>query len=109
MDRFFNPDDIAPDDKWIIEQLPKRTCGKLMLQPSSSELKEAWGIYFEEAWDWVKIRFIVVIGFVLPSLLFGILWGHLKKDVQGGFGVAAVLVAYGTIFMGLFVTDTWKS
>lgn len=109
MDHFLHPEDINPDNQWIKDQLPKRSCGVLKLQLSSPSLEEAWGIYFKESWDLVKIWLIVAIGFVLPSLLFGILWGHLKKDLQGAFGVASVWITCGSIFMGLFATYTWKS
>jgi hypothetical protein len=109
MDRFTHPEDINPDHKWIVEQLPKKTKGKLDCAIASPELQEAWGIYFKESLDLVKIWMIVAVGFVLPSLLFGVLWGHLKNDIQGAFGVASVWITCGTVFMGMFATYTWKS
>ncbi|KAF2660986.1 hypothetical protein K491DRAFT_504801 [Lophiostoma macrostomum CBS 122681] len=109
MDRFTHPDEIQPDDRWIIDQLPKRAKGKLERATTSSELQEAWGIYFKESLDLVKIWIIVAVGFVLPSLLFGVLWGHLRNDIQGAFGVASVWITCGTVFMGLFASYTWRS
>jgi hypothetical protein len=81
MDFFTDPDGIAPDATLVIQQPPKRTCGEL--QSRSFELMEAWGIYYKEDWDWAKIWWILAIEFFPPSLLFGILWGILKKDIQG--------------------------
>ena len=87
MDFFTDPCGIAPDSTLVFQQLPKRTCPKLELQ--SSELVEAWGIYYREDWDWIKIWCILAVGFFPPSLLFGILWGILREDIQGAFGVAS--------------------
>lgn len=103
MDYFTNPEAIAPYRMWVLQQLPKRALGEL--QSQSSVLTEAWGIYYKEGWNWVKIWWVIGVGFFTPSLLFGILWGILKKDVQGAFGIASWWMIGSTILLG--VVGTW--
>lgn len=105
MDFFKNPAGIQQGASFVTQQLPKRTYGEL--QPQSPELTEAWGIYYQEGWDWFKIWGILAIGFFPPSLLFGILWGVLKKDIQGAFGVASWWMTGATILLGVVGTCTW--
>ncbi|KAM5363817.1 hypothetical protein ACJZ2D_011793 [Fusarium nematophilum] len=107
MDFFTNPDDIGPDSTLVLRQIPKWTGGKL--QPPHSEVVEAWGIYYKDGWDWAKIWWILGIGFFPPSLLFGVLWGILKQDVQGAFGVASWWMAGATIVVGIVGTSTWTT
>lgn len=104
MDFFTNPDDIESDMAVVLRQLPKWTCGDL--QSQYAEVKEAWGIYYKEGWDWKTIWWILGIGFFPPSLLFGILWGILKQDIQGAFGVASWWMAGATIVVGIVGTST---
>ncbi|KAF2969777.1 hypothetical protein GQX73_g3796 [Xylaria multiplex] len=85
MDRFTNPGSI---------------------NPNSHKLKVAWGIYFKEDWDWAKIWWILAAGFFPPSLLFGIMWGILKHDIQGAFGVACWWMTGATIVVGIVGTCT---
>jgi hypothetical protein len=99
MDFFTDPDGIDLNATLVIKQLPKRACGELCSK--SSELREAWGIYYKEGWDWTKIWWVLAIGFFLLSLLFGILWGVLKKDIQGAFAVASWWMAGATILVGI--------
>ncbi|PVH90880.1 hypothetical protein DM02DRAFT_546931 [Periconia macrospinosa] len=105
MDFFTDPDGIEPNVTLVTQQLPKRICGELRSQ--SFGLVEAWGIYYKEDWDWAKIWWVIAIGFFPPSLLFGILWGILKKDIQGAFGVASWWMTGATILVGIVGTCTW--
>ena len=105
MDFFRNPDSINPNATLVVQQLPKRTCGEICSR--DYELVEGWGIYYKEDWDWGKIWCIVAIGFFSPSLLFGILWGILRKDIQGAFGVASWWITAATIVTGIVGTCTW--
>lgn len=104
MDLFSDPDSIRPGSAMILQQLPKKMRGELCSDPI--EPIEAWGIYYEEGWDWSKIWLVLAIGFFPPSLLFGILWGILKKDIQGAFGVASWWMTGATIFLGVVGTCT---
>ncbi|KAB8236421.1 uncharacterized protein BDW43DRAFT_239171 [Aspergillus alliaceus] len=68
MDLFTYPNCIKPSTTLVVQQLPKRTCGEL--QSEYIEMKEAWGIYYKEDWDWTKIWWILGVGFFPPSLIF---------------------------------------
>lgn len=102
MDFFNNVDDISEDVAFVLYQLPKKTQGELKAQ--FSELSEAWGIQFVEGWHWTKIWWILALVFFLPSLLFLTLWAILKKDIQGGAGIASWWVTGATIVVGLVGT-----
>jgi hypothetical protein len=79
MDFFTDPDEISLGRALVLQQLPKKIGG--VLQTLSSRREAAWGIYYKEGWDWVKVWYVLGFGFFLPSLLFGILWGILKKVI----------------------------
>lgn len=106
MHLFTSPSCVNEHDTWILDQLPKRTCGELygkVGQPT-----EGWGIYYKEGWDRDKITLIVFILFVSGSLLFGALWSKFKMDVQGAFGVSAYMVAACGILVSLIATRVDK-
>jgi hypothetical protein len=105
MDYLTDPDGIDPDLSSVLAQLPKHARGELETHPDN--LVEAWGIYFRRDWDWSKILWILGLGFFLPSLLFGMLWAVLIKDIQGAFGVAAWWMAGTTVIFGMVGTCEW--
>jgi hypothetical protein len=65
---------------------------------------EGWGLLFQEGWDWPVIWSILLVFFVLPSIVFLVIWSILKADIQGASSVAAYWVAVGTIFLGYIAT-----
>ncbi|OBR04029.1 hypothetical protein CH63R_13156 [Colletotrichum higginsianum IMI 349063] len=105
MDYFTNPDDIPAGSTLVLQQLPKRTCGRLL--PQHTEIVEAWGIYYKEDWDWEKIWWLLGLAFFPPSMLFGILWGVLKHDLQSAFGIASWWMTGATIIVGIVGTKSW--
>lgn len=110
MDYFTNPENPAPDSTLILRQIPKRACGELQ-GPNSERTADvivAWGIYIQEDWDWRKVWAILGMVFFPPSLLFGVLWGILKNDIQGAFGVASWWMTVGTILVGIIGTCELK-
>ncbi|GLA67416.1 hypothetical protein AtubIFM54640_010734 [Aspergillus tubingensis] len=102
MDFFNNPQYIAPNSTLIVQQLPKRACGKL--QNENINPTEAWGIFYKEDWNWAKIWWILALGFFPPSLLFGVLWTVFKQDISGAFGVASWWMAGASIIVGIVGT-----
>ncbi|PYH70826.1 uncharacterized protein BO88DRAFT_480193 [Aspergillus vadensis CBS 113365] len=102
MDFFNNPQYIAPNSTLIVQQLPKRACGKL--QNEYINPTEAWGIFYKEDWNWAKIWWILALGFFPPSLLFGVLWTVFKQDISGAFGVASWWMAGASIIVGIVGT-----
>lgn len=107
MNFFTSPDKINPDSVRVLQQLAKRTQGELSTQ--NTELIEAWGIYYKEGWDLTKIFLLLGIGFLLASLLFGILWTILKHDAQSAFGIAGWWMSGSTIVVGIIGTRAWDS
>lgn len=67
---FASPECISPQQTWIYDQFPKRTCGQLMGRPDEPTF--GWGVHFQEGWNWDKIWLVVFVLFVFGSLLFGI-------------------------------------
>ncbi|CAO2657319.1 Nn.00g034450.m01.CDS01 [Neocucurbitaria sp. VM-36] len=103
---FTCPSDVHKDDTWILDQLPKRTCGEL--QGKIGQPAEGWGIYYQEGWDRDMITLLVFLIFLLASLLFGILWSRFEFDVQGAFGVSAYMVTASSILVTLIATRAEK-
>lgn len=98
---FYNPTEVHEDDTWVLDQLPKRICGRL--QGAPGQPAEGWGIYYQEGWDKKLIVLIVFLIFVLASLLFGVLWSVYQFDVQGAFGVSAWVATLGGILIALLI------
>jgi len=95
-----SPDCIHAEETLVLDQLPKRTCGKLegkVRQPA-----EGWGLHFQEGQDFGILAGVVVIGLV-ASLVFAVLWAGVRGDVQGGFGVASYIVTAVAAFVALVV------
>ncbi|KAJ6266445.1 hypothetical protein PSV08DRAFT_230177 [Bipolaris maydis] len=93
-----SPQCIHEDETWVLDQLPKRTAGEL--RACVGKPAEGWGIYYKEGTDYNMIAFAV---FLLGSLLFGILWAVLKKDIQGAFGVSSYVMT------GVPILLTWMA
>ncbi|KAL8910556.1 MAG: hypothetical protein Q9171_004138 [Xanthocarpia ochracea] len=59
----------------------------------------AWGIELVEGQDW---GFLWVLGFLITasSMIFGIAWTLVMKDIQGGFTVAGYIIALEITLVG---------
>jgi hypothetical protein len=93
------PEDAGFDSVRILNQLPKRICGELLAQ--SNEQLDAWEIQFEEGWSWMRISIAVGLVFFFPSLLFGVIWGLLKHDLQSSFAIASWWMIGATIMLSI--------
>lgn len=102
MDFFNDPNSRAPGSDLVIQQLPKKMDSELT--SDGIEAMTAWGIFYRESLDWKRIWAALGLAFFLPSLLYGILWGILKKDIQGAFGVAAWWMTGATVVVGMMGT-----
>ncbi|KAF2856967.1 hypothetical protein T440DRAFT_474292 [Plenodomus tracheiphilus IPT5] len=100
------PTEVHEQDTWILNQLPKRICGKL--QGQLGQPAEGWGIYYQEGWDRDLIIMIIFVLFLVGSLLFGVLWSRYHFDVQGAFGVSAYMVAASAGIITVVVTRAEK-
>jgi hypothetical protein len=103
---FYSPSEAADNDTWVLNQLPKRTCGQL--QGVLGQPAEGWGIYYHEGWDRELITLTIFIILVLATLLFGLLWSKYQFDVQGAFGVSAWVATLGGILITLLVPQLEK-
>ena len=46
-----------------------------------------------------------VLGLLLTSLIFGVVWTKEKDDIQGAFGVASWIVGVGGALLAVIVTS----
>ncbi|CAN9298302.1 unnamed protein product [Alternaria alternata] len=99
---FSCPTDVHEKDTWILDQLPKRTCGELKGQ--IGQPAEGWGIYYDEGLDGDMLAWTILIVFLVASLLFGVLWSKFQYDIQGAFGVSAYMVACCAAVLPVIVT-----
>ncbi|CAN9254485.1 unnamed protein product [Alternaria alternata] len=99
---FTCPTDVHEKDTWILDQLPKRTCGELKGQ--IGQPAEGWGIYYDEGLDGDMLAWTILIVFLVASLLFGVLWSKFQYDIQGAFGVSAYMVACCAAVLPVIVT-----
>jgi hypothetical protein len=87
---FKHPELIAEKEMSILNQLPKRNCGKL--QATGRLSAEGWGLYYEENWN-IGLIIVVNVGITISaSLLFGVCWTLMKTDIQGAWGVSSYMV-----------------
>lgn len=92
-----SPSCINEKETWVLEQLPKRTCGPL--EGKLGQPVEGWGIYYQDGVDFDTVIGVVFGLFLLASLLFSVLWTTLEMDIQGAFGVSSYMVAASGISM----------
>ncbi|KAH9868640.1 hypothetical protein J1614_007712, partial [Plenodomus biglobosus] len=100
------PIQVHEQDIWILNQLPKRICGKL--QGEIGKPAGGWGIYYQEGWDQDLIILTIFLLFLLGSLLFGVLWSRYRFDVQGAFSISAYMVGASAVLITVIVTWTEK-
>jgi hypothetical protein len=104
MDLFKDPEGMKSNVDIILQQLPKKMNGEL--NSVGAEMMEAWGIFFRDDWNWTRIWVVLGVAFFPPSLLFGILWGIIRQDIQGAFGVASWWMTGATIAIGIIGSCT---
>ncbi|KAL9087383.1 MAG: hypothetical protein Q9165_006680 [Trypethelium subeluteriae] len=83
-----------------INRVPMKISGQLHWSEDDGEL-EGWGLRFRETISWTAVW---ISEFFIASIAtaFAIVWCSRRNgDLQDGFTVAGVLLAYGTIFLGL--------
>ncbi|KAF2117486.1 hypothetical protein BDV96DRAFT_644901 [Lophiotrema nucula] len=98
---FTEPDCVKNTQKWILAQVPKRI--KDELEGDMSKAVFGWGVDFQEGWSPFKVTLLILGGFVMSSIVFGVVWTVMKKDLQGAFGVSSWLVTLGAILLTLIV------
>ena len=84
-----------------LRRVPTKISGKLHWADDDAGEVEGWGLRFKEMISW---RAVWVSEFFIASFatVFAIIWCSRRDgDLQDGFTVAGVVLAYGTIFLGL--------
>lgn len=76
----------------ILARFPKERIETLSLCPVNG-IRLGWGIHFEEGLYWNKVLVAGFLAFAFGGLAFGMCWSVLKKDIQGGFAIAAYVIA----------------
>ncbi|KAM6506766.1 hypothetical protein FALCPG4_018595 [Fusarium falciforme] len=95
---FLKPHTFDVPQRTLFNQIPKRACGQL--RASQDEAQLGWGLHFQEGWHWRTIYFVVVVLLVTGSLVFGVTWSVLKRDIQGAFAIAGTWLALGPLLLG---------
>lgn len=84
-----------------LKRVPTKISGKLRWSEDDGGEIEGWGLRFKEMISW---KAVWVSEFFIASIAtaFAVFWcsSH-NGDLQDGFTVAGVVLAYGTIFLGL--------
>lgn len=94
-----HPELIAEEETTILDQIPKRMCGKL--EADGQVLTEGWGLYYEEEWNICLVILGIAGAVVGGSLVFGVCWTVLKDDIQGAWGVSSYMVTAGGLVVGI--------
>ena len=91
----------APKGTRHLARMPKKIGGMLAIAEEMDEEREGWGLYVREAVCWKRTS--IAFGLMgAAALTFAIAWckSH-DGSIQDGFTVTGVLLAYGTILLGL--------
>lgn len=101
-----SPHCIHENERFVLEQLPKRTKGEL--KGCLGKPVEGWGMYYQEGWDFDLVIGVVLVVFLIASLLFAVLWSVYKVDIQGAFGVSSYMVTASGIFIAWIANRAGK-
>ena len=97
MHLYEHPED-AGDDSFCLDRIPKKLRERLVHPQRGRGV--GWGVYFNEGLSLKKMCIFGLLGLFF-SALFGVIWSVKRDDVQGGFGVAAFLMAALTFTTGI--------
>ena len=99
MHSFLEPGDHT--GSLLVERLPKKLGQKLSSQQFPSF---GWGIYIIEGYNWKLLRRCVFSG-LFATFLFMLLWGIVKKDVQGGAAIAQYSVGVLALALPVYMIE----
>lgn len=94
----YNHPKDADQETICLTRFPKRIKERLKL--GDTDVSVGWGVEFVEGIHWNKV-WCFGFAIVVLSLVVGMAWSWTKKDVQGGFGIAAYMMAFLTFMVGM--------
>lgn len=97
MHLYEHPED-ADDDAFCLDRIPKKLRERLVRPQRGSG--RGWGVHLKEGLNMKKMCIFGLLG-LFCSALFGVIWSVKRDDVQGGFGVAAFVMAALTFTTGI--------
>ena len=101
---FFENPKHANASPMLFRRMPRRLRQKLEPCPIRGS-SIGWGIQVVEGLNRLKLFACGLIVFVI-SLLFGIIWSAIRKDIQGGFTVASYLLTFFVFSIGTIEAAT---
>ena len=102
MHLFDNPDH-AECVPVLYKKIPKKMRERLIACPVKKSAM-GWGIYFVEGLNISAIFIYGCSGFV-SALVFAIAWSIIRHDIQGGFAIAAYMLAFLGFCVGIARTE----
>ena len=100
MTHFFQHPEHANDEQPIVFlRTPKKKKQRLVVCPQRG-VSTGWGLQLVEGWVAGKLWLLALLFLVLGTIIFGICWSVLKKDLQGAFAVSAYTVALVGLVVG---------
>ncbi|KAK0637021.1 hypothetical protein B0T17DRAFT_504403 [Bombardia bombarda] len=85
-----------PEDAEVVPVLLKKIPKKLHAKLDACPIKGSsvgWGLQFVEGMNWLVVFVYGCTGFAL-SLVCAVVWATVRGDVQGGFAIAAFMIAF---------------
>lgn len=99
---FHHPEDAERSITCL--RAPKKRRNKLEIC-QEQDTNVGWGIQIVEGWIDSRIWLLFLAFFLIGTLVWGVCWAVLKKDLQGAFGVAAYMVTLLVLIVGSAQTN----
>ena len=102
---FHHPDHANNESALILFRTPKKRKQKLTVYPTQG-VSVGWGIHLVEGWAPKRVWLLILVFFLIGSIVFGICWSILKKDLQGAFAMSAYVVALIGLVLGTMTANS---
>ncbi len=95
---FYQCPQIGDGLDFCLKRFPKHVRDKVYVEDGNDEAT-AWGIELLEGRYWAYLWFIGLLA-ISCSMVFGVIWAKVMKDVSGGFTVAGYIVTAFACLVG---------
>ena len=96
---FHHPEHANDEQPIAFLRTPKKKKEKLVICPQKGT-STGWGIQIVEGWIIGRLWLLALSLVVFGSMVFGICWSVLEKDLRGAFAVSAYIVALIALAIG---------